>query len=120
MTRQIAAALVAGALCVTPVVGFAAAQTAPKPAAAKHATKAAPTHATRGVVKSIDDSTLVITRSDKTHAEMSFAVNASTQRDGTIATGSPVSVRYREDGKTNVATGIRGATAKPKAGRTAR
>ena len=34
------------------------------------------------------------------------ALNASTQRKGTIAVGTPVSVRYHDDGSTHVATAI--------------
>ena len=109
MKKQMTMALVVGALTLVPAAGFAATGAAgQKPAAAKAAAKAnMATHATRGTVKSIDDSTLVITRSGKNHPEMTFAVNGSTERAGAIAAGAPVSVRYREDGKTNVATAIR-------------
>ena len=110
MKKHITTALFVGALSLVPVAGFAAG-VAQKAASGKPAAKASvPTHATKGTVKSIDDSTLVITSSGKTHADMTFTVNGSTQREGTIAAGTPVSVRYREDGKTNVATAIRAET----------
>jgi hypothetical protein len=117
MKKQLTMALVVGALCVVPAAGFAApGAAAQKPAAAKAAKTNVATHATRGTVKSIDDSTLVIARSGKNHPEMTFTVNAATARAGTIAAGAPVSVRYREDGKTNVATAIRVESAKKKSG----
>ena len=112
MNRKIASALLAGVLSLVPVAGMAAAQ---KPASTKPAAKASmATHATRGTVKSIDDSTLVITSTGKNHGDMTFTVNASTQREGTIAAGTPVSVRYHEDGKTNVATAIHAESPKKK------
>ena len=110
MNRQITSALLAGVLSLVPVAGMAAQKAAAKPAA-KASTA---THATRGTVKSIDDSTLVITSTGKNHGEMTFTVNGATQREGTIAAGTPVSVRYHEDGKTNVATAIHAESAKKK------
>jgi hypothetical protein len=37
---------------------------------------------------------------------MTLALNASTARQGSIAVGAPVSVRYKKDGKSYVATAI--------------
>ena len=114
MKKQIALALLAGGLSLVPVAGIAAAQ---KAAAAKPSAKAAvATHATRGTVKSIDDSTLVITSTGKNHADMTFTVNGSTQREGTIAAGTPVSVRYHEEGSSNIATAIHAESPKKKGG----
>jgi hypothetical protein len=96
------------------------AQTAPatKPApAAKKPAAAAPaaaTHATTGVVKSIDDSKLVISKSATKGPETTFAVNASTQKEGTIAAGTTVDVRYKTEGKEKVATAISVHEAKAK------
>ena len=106
MRKHFIAAVVVGALSAAPVIGVAAAGQAQTASTKKVSTKAVPTHATSGVVKSVDASTLVITR-DKSRSEMSFALNSSTQRDGEITAGAPVSVRYREDGKTSVATAVR-------------
>ena len=108
MRKHITTALLMGALSVAPIVGFAA---TPGDAQASAATKqasttAAGTHATRGVIKSVDASTLVITRNGKERGDMTFTLNASTHRDGTMAVGAPVSVRYREDGKMHVATAV--------------
>ena len=100
---------------VAPVRSMAFAQTSTKasPAATKH--RAVPTHATRGVVKSMDSSTLVITRSGKMHGDMTFALNSATHLQGTVAVGTPVSVRYREDAKTYVATAVTAQPIKPQA-----
>jgi hypothetical protein len=88
------------------VVGVAAAPVAQeKPAAKVSKTKAAK-HATMGVVKSIDATALVITRPGKDGGEMTFSLNPSTQRKGTIDVGSRVSVRYTDDGSTHVANAI--------------
>ena len=69
MRKYIATAALAAAVIAVPVVGFATTRQAAPAAAKKEATsttaKAAPTHATKGVVKSVDDSTLVITHRDK-------------------------------------------------------
>jgi hypothetical protein len=111
MKKYMTAAFLIGALSLVPSAGFAA-PAAQKAKPAAKASASAATHATRGTVKSIDDSTLVITRSGKNHSDMTFTVNGSTQREGTIAAGTAVSVRYREDGKTNVATAIHAETAK--------
>ena len=79
-----------------------------KAAAAKNVTAAS--HATTGVVKSVDANTLVITRPGKKGGEMTFAVNSSTHREGAVEIGSNVSVRYQQEGSSRVATAI---TARP-------
>ena len=63
---------------------------AAKSAAAKPA--AAATHSVQGVVKSVDASSLVITKSGKKGGDMTFKLDSTTQRDGSITTGSPVVV----------------------------
>jgi hypothetical protein len=106
MIKRFTGTLLLGALITMPAAGFAApAGKLQATTAAKH-TAAPATRATRGVVKSIDASTLVITTADKKHPEMTFALNTSTERGGTVAVGSPVSVRYHMDGKTMMATAI--------------
>ncbi len=62
------------------------------------------THATRGIVLSIDANTMVIARGKR--GPMTFSLTSSTHREGVIAVDSAVSVRYREDGKSHVATAI--------------
>ena len=101
--RNTIAALIAGAaLTLVPAAGFAAQAASPS---AKHTSTAS--HATTGVVKSIGDTTMVITRSGKQTGEMTFGLNASTHREGAIQVGSPVSVRYHDDGTMHIATAIK-------------
>ena len=106
--KRVLMVLLAGAIVVVPCGVFAAQAAKPQTQpAAKHSTaKSAPTHSTAGVVKSMDDSSLVITRQGKDAGEMTLTLNASTQRKGTIAVGTPVSVRYHDDGSMHVATAI--------------
>jgi hypothetical protein len=106
MNKQATIGILVAVLVAAPFVGLEASQTQPK-TTTKHASGSAPaTHATKGVVKSVDATTLVITRADKKHSEMKFALDTSTQRPEGVAIGAPVSVRYREDGKTHVATAV--------------
>jgi hypothetical protein len=94
-----------------------AAQATAKKDAAKPAATAKPaaaaSHSVKGTVKSMDASTLVITKSGKAGGEMTFTVNADTKKDGAPAVGSPVSVRYRTEGSTNVATAVTASAPKP-------
>jgi hypothetical protein len=57
------------------------------------------THATKGVVKSIDGTSLVITRSTRRTKEQTFAMDGSTRQVGKVAVGATVEIRYRtQDG----------------------
>ena len=91
--------------------GLTSAQTS-KPAAATKPASAA-THSVQGVVKSIDSSSLVITRSGKKGGDMSFKLDPSTHQEGTIASGSAVSIRYRMEGSSMVATAVNVEAPKP-------
>jgi hypothetical protein len=93
------------AVCSMTAVATTGAQA--KPAAAKAAAKSTmATHSTTGTVKSIDGSTLVITKPGKKGGDMTFTVNGSTQKDGAVGVGSNVTVRYQNEGKMMVATAI--------------
>jgi hypothetical protein len=83
-----------------------------KPAATTKPAAAA-SHSVKGTVKSMDASTLVITKSGKAGGDMTFTVNADTKKDGAPAVGSAVSVRYRTEGSTNVATAVTASAPKP-------
>ena len=50
---------------------------------------------------------------------MTFALNPATHLQGTVAVGTSVDVRYREDGKTYVATAVTAQPSKPQAIHTA-
>src|SRR5262245_25302428 len=71
--------------------------------------KAPMTHTTQGTISSIDDNALVIKHKGK---DVKFTLNAETQRQGNLATGSHVTVNYREENKQNIATAVREMPAK--------
>ena len=110
MRNAVTTAVLVGALAAVPAAGFAAPAANAQTTTAKSPAKAAASHATTGVVKSIDPATLVITRPGKNAGDMTFALNPSTKREGTVAVGSTVSVRYHEEGHTHVASAL---TARP-------
>ena len=105
-------------LAVLAVAGsaFAAPQAAPKSsgpqAASKSSAPQAPakkaatpaSHTVKGTVKSLDNSTLVLSR--KKGGDMTFALDANTAKTGAPAVGSDVSVKYHTEGKTMMATAI--------------
>ena len=64
------------------------------------------THATRGVVKSVDDKMLVLSRTAGTGHEMAFVLNPTTERVGTMEVGSTVDVRYHTESKRHIATAV--------------
>ena len=78
MRKTLLTAGFAAVLMAIPMLSLAAAtQGAP---AAKHTSTARATHATRGVVKSVDDSMLVIShKNGRKEEDMTFSLNASTR-----------------------------------------
>jgi hypothetical protein len=99
----------------TQTSGAQAAKPAKAPAAkartGKTATAAA--HSARGVVKSMDASSLVISqKSGKTTREMSFVLDNSTQKEGEVAVGTPVQVTYHNAAKQHVASAVKATSAK--------
>jgi hypothetical protein len=94
------------AVIVAPIRTLAA-QTDPPHASGRTsgAGQALGTHATRGVVRTIDANTMVIARA-RNRGIITFRLTPSTHREGVIVVGSTVSVRYREEGKNHVATAI--------------
>jgi hypothetical protein len=61
------------------------------------------THSTKGIVKSIDANSLVITRSVRRGKEMTFVLDSSTRREGILTVGTMVEVRYRTEASRRVA-----------------
>jgi hypothetical protein len=111
-----------GAIALVPALALAQTKPAPKAPAKTAATapaKPAATHATNGIVKSSDATSLVITKTAKDTKSTTFALNASTVTKGTIAPGAHVSVRYRTEGTQNIATAVTVAGKKdsPKSGK---
>jgi hypothetical protein len=105
--KLLPAVVLTGTLCLTPLATFAAVHQSTatgKTTAAK--SSAASSHATTGTVKSITSDSLVITRPGQSGKDMTFVINSSTQKEGTPEVGSKVSVRYRQEGASMVATAI--------------
>jgi hypothetical protein len=96
--RHIVRTAVMLAALALPVSAFAAA-----PQTAKKSTTSTATHSVKGTVKSVDTSSLVITHKG---SDMTFALDATTVKEGSPAVGNDVSVRYRTEGKTMVATAV--------------
>ena len=119
--RNLTKAIAIAAMLAFPVASFAqTAPAAPKQTKSsstksdKAASKKVATKTASGTVKSISDSSLVITKgSGKSAKDETFVVNASTTKTGTIETGSKVSVHYTSEGSTMTATAI--AASAPKA-----
>ena len=77
-------------MAALPAVAFA--QSTDTPAKTKHPAKVVTTTMT-GVVKSVDDSSMVMTRSNAKGPEQTFQLNASTTRKGKLVPGEVVNVR---------------------------
>ena len=101
MRTTLAVLMIAGSLAA-PLGALAATPAAP----AKTTHTAKSDHATTGTVKSVSDTSLVLTKSGKKHGEMTFQLDPSIHKDGAVAVGSHVSIRYRDDGNTHIATAI--------------
>jgi hypothetical protein len=112
MRHAVTVFILFGALAASPLAFTAPRHSNGAQAAKSTSTSHTPSHAVRGVVKSVDASNLVISRSGKKAGTLSFVLDPSTQQEGTPAVGSTVSVRYRTDGKTLVATAVTAQPAK--------
>ena len=101
MRKMRTAAIVLGAILAVPAVGFPAANPVrgQAKAATARSTSAVASHLTRGVVKSIDSNSLVIEQgAGKSKKDLTFALDATTRREGDINVGSTVAVRYKSEG----------------------
>src|SRR5919107_424077 len=106
MKKMLQAAVVAAAVLAVPAMGFAA-QAKPAPMAKKASTAAS--HSAKGVVKSMDATTLVVTEKGK---DVSYVVDPSTKKEGDPAVGSNVTVMYKTEGTQHIATDVRASAAK--------
>jgi hypothetical protein len=114
MSNLRTAAIIVGALAIVPATGLAspsADTSRPKSAASTATSSSQAMHATKGVVKSMDATKLVIRRSPS-GSDMSFTLNPSTEREGNVNVGSTVEVRYRTEANQRIATVV--AAAHPK------
>ena len=111
MKKMLQAAVVAAAVLAVPSMSLAAqtAKPAPaaKPAAKKTATPAS--HSAKGVVKSMDATSLVVTEKGK---DVTYVLDPSTKKEGDPAVGSNVTVMYKTEGTQHVATDVKASAAK--------
>jgi hypothetical protein len=104
MRMTLAAMLMAGTLAPGRAAAFTqSAHTSPAPPAVSPLT--AVIHATRGLVKAIDETAMVLSR-PRNRGDITFKLSSATHRDGKIEVGATVSVRYRDEGEFHVATAI--------------
>lgn len=94
------------AVCLSSGASNGQEKSASTPAQSARSTTAVPNHALHGVVKSVDATTLVITRAGKSPSEMTFVLSPSTYRDGVIGVGATVQVRFRTEGDIHLATAV--------------
>jgi hypothetical protein len=106
MRKFMKAASLVAVLALVPAVGFAQAA---KKSAAPSKKMAVSAHTTTGTVKSVSDSSLVISKGGK---DQTFVVNSTTEKKGTVEAGAHVSVHYTMDGTNMVATAITASPAK--------
>jgi len=113
MKKMLQAAVVAAAVLAVPAMSLAA-QTktagAPPAKSTTHKTESTATHSAKGVVKSMDATSLVVTEKGK---DVSYVLDASTKKEGDPAVGSTVTVMYKTEGTQHVATDVKAAAAKP-------
>jgi hypothetical protein len=98
--RYIARTLV---LAVALAVAGSAFAAVPQASASSKKTTAPASHTVKGTVKSLDDSSLVLTTKK---GDMTFAVDPAAAKRGSPAVHSDVSVKYHTEGKTMMATAI--------------
>ena len=110
MRKMNTASIAMGALLILPALSLAATRTVTAPptgvASSYTTTTKAPMHSMRGVVKSIDATTLVIERSPQSEGKTSLALNPSTEGLGDVKVGSTVVVRYRTEAHQRIATAV--------------
>src|SRR5215510_13948842 len=99
---------IATTLALVVALAVAGSTFAAVPQAAKKTSTPA-THSMKGTVKSLDNSSLVLSHKG---GDMTFVVDNATAKTGSPAVGSEVTVKYHTEGKTNMATAITAAPAK--------
>ena len=112
MKKMLQAAVVAAAVLAVPSMSLAAQTTKPAPAAKTSAKKTATAaaHSAKGVVKSMDATSLVVTEKGK---DVTYVLDPSTKKEGDPAVGSNVTVKYKTEGTQHVATDVKASAAKP-------
>ena|SRR2546422_238149 len=73
-------------------------------------------HVVSGTITSIDSNQIVISEKVKGKEQpMTFNLDSSTQRSGSLKTGTTVTIQYRTENNQNVATAVRERAAEPAA-----
>jgi len=103
-----------GVLLLAPALAMAADQAKAESAPKYKAAPVAATHSTSGIVRSADDTSLVIAKNAKTTKTQTFVLNATTVKKGALAAGARVEVRYRTEGGQNIATAVTASAPKGK------
>ena len=76
--------------------------------------KAGSKHVASGMITSIDSNQVVISEKVKGKEQpMTFKLDSSTQKSGSLSTGTPVTIQYRTENNQNLATAVRERSAKP-------
>ena len=110
MKKMLQAAVVAAAVLAVPTMSLAAQTAKPAPAAKTAAKTATPaSHSAKGVVKSMDATSLVVTEKGK---DVTYVLDPSTKKEGDPAVGSNVTVMYKTEGTQHVATDVKASAAK--------
>jgi hypothetical protein len=112
MRHTILAVLLLGALSASSAWAATPQTASTAKSSTKSSAKSASTasHSVSGTIKSIDANSMTVSR--KKGGDLTFALNSSTDRQGQLAVGSQVSVHYREDGASHVATAVVAQAAK--------
>lgn len=90
-----------------PVSGAPAMREGAKPTSQHSSPKDIATHATKGVVKTVSATALVVTRrTSGKRTDTTFVLTPSTHTEGALTAGSTVEIRYRTDGRQKIATAV--------------
>ena len=101
------------ALCGGVLAGQKDTKAKTNPPASQAKTTQPATHFTQGTITSMDSDKLVLNRKGRGKAQqVTFMLNPQTQRYGNLATGTRVTVQYREDNNQRVAAAVRETEAK--------
>jgi hypothetical protein len=90
-----------------PASGVPPTREGPKPTSQHSSPKDTATHATKGVIKTVSATALVVTRrTSGKRTDTTFVLTPSTHTEGALAAGSTVEIRYRTDGGQKIATAV--------------
>jgi hypothetical protein len=102
--------VLAGVVSSPPLCGQVRSTGTPVPRSGSAATAASgtvATHATKGTVKTVTQTMMVVVRRvGGKRTESSFVLTPATQRAGHIVAGAAVDVRYRTEGRQKIATAV--------------